>query len=290
MWNQILNKLFWGVLRHFLSDRQYARIRYRLIHGLYPDIENPTRLSEKIQFIKLYERTEQRQRVADRIRVREFVKERAGGNSLIPQMKVFHSLDENIWNKLPDQFVLKASHGSGFIRIIRNKDEESVLDVIREVNCWLATDYYSLGREWVYKGMDRYLIAEELLLDDNGKIPSDYKFYCFAGEVALIQVDLNRFEGQQRFLFDPAFEPLDARLYYPPGDRMPKKPDALEEAVQLAEILSEPFNFIRVDLFILNGKVWFGEMTNYPANGFQRFEPESVELELGRKLKLDKKS
>ena len=289
MWNQILNKLFWGVLRHFLSDRQYARIRYRMIHGFYPDIENPKYLSEKIQYIKLYERTELRRRVADRIKVREFVQERAGGNSLIPQLKVFHSLDKSIWNELPDQFVLKASHGSGFIKIIRNREKESFDEVVHEVNRWLSIDYFSIGREWVYKGMERYLIAEELLLDENEQIPSDYKFYCFNGEVALIQVDLNRFDGQQRFLFDPTFKPLDARLYYPPGDRMPEKPSALEEAVQLAEKLSGPFNFIRVDLFIIKGKVWFGELTNYPANGFQRFEPESMELEMGQKLNLDKK-
>lgn len=286
MWNQILNKLFWGILRHLLSDRQYARIRYRLIHGIYPDIENPKRLSEKIQYIKLYERSELRRRVADRVKVREFVKERAGENHLIPQLKLFKSLDMDIWNTLPDHFVLKASHGSGFIRIIRNKKEENIVDLARVTDRWLSTDYYKIGREWVYKGMDRYLIAEELLLDENEQIPSDYKFYCFEGKVALVQVDLNRFEGQQRFLFDPVFQPLEARLYYPPGDQMPKKPEGFIKAVQLAEKLSEPFNFIRVDLFVLNGKVWFGEMTNYPANGFQCFEPESLELEMGRKLKL----
>lgn len=287
MWNRFLNKLFWGVLRHFLSDRQYARVRYKLIFGFYPDIENPKRFSEKIQYIKLNERTGLRRMAADRLKVRNYVKERAGEEVLIPHLKVFNSLDETIWKELPNQFVLKASHGSGFNRIIHDKEGENVDEVIRETNKWLATDYFKIGREWVYKEMERYLIAEKLILDENGQIPPDYKFYCFKGEVALIQVDLNRFKGQQRFLFDPAFEPMDAKLYYPPGDQLPDKPEALGQAVQLAGKLSKPFNFIRVDLFIIHHKVWFGELTNYPANGFQAFEPESVELEMGSKLILD---
>ncbi len=287
MWNRFLNKLFWGVLRHFLSDRQYARIRYKLIFGFYPDIEKPNRFSEKIQYIKLYERTGLRRMAADRLKVRDYVKERAGEEVLIPQLKIFKSLDKTIWNELPDQFVIKASHGSGFNRIIRDKKSENIDDVIRVTNRWLETDYFKIGREWVYKGMERFLIAEKLILDENGQIPPDYKFYCFNGDVALIQVDLNRFKEQQRFLVDPSFEPLDARLYYPPGDQLPDKPEAFEQAVQLAGRLSKSFNFIRADLFIIHDKVWFGELTNYPANGFQAFEPESLELEMGRKLILE---
>lgn len=287
MWNRFLNKLFWGVFRHFLSDRQYARVRYRLKHGFYPDLDNPKRFSEKIQYIKLYERTELRKTVANRLSVREYVKQRAGEEVLIPQLKVFRVLDRSVWETLPNEFALKASHGSGFIRIIRNKKEESFDEVVLEVNQWLATDYYNFGREWIYKGMERFLIAEQLLLDDNDRIPADYKFYCYDGKVDLLQVDLNRFKNQQRFLFDPSFEPVDARLLYPTGDKNPEKPDGFEEAVELAEKLSEPFNFIRVDLFIFDGKAWFGEMTNYPANGFQVFEPESMELEMGAKLRLN---
>ncbi|MEX2463331.1 MAG: ATP-grasp fold amidoligase family protein [Balneolaceae bacterium] len=287
MFKKLQNKLFWGGLRHLLSDRQYALIRYRLELGFFPDLMNPKWLSEKIQYLKLYERTEQRREVADRIRVRDFVHKRVGESILIPQLGVYKKLNRTVWEELPNQFVLKASHGSGFIRIVNNKEKENFEEINREVNRWLNTDYYKFGREWVYKGLERLLIVEKLLLDRNNQIPADYKFYCFDGKVELIQVDIGRFTDQQRFFFDRSFNPVDVKLYYPEGDQTPEKPKTLNEGIRIAEKLSETFNFIRVDLFLLDDHVWFGEMTNYPANGFRAFEPVSVELEMGRKLRLN---
>lgn len=283
----LLNKIFWGGFRHILTDRQYARIRYCLIHGHFPNIENPVYLSEKIQYLKLYERTVLRKCVADRMLVRDFVKERVGEIHLIPQIAVFKKLNRSEWDSLPQKFVLKASHGSGFIRIVKDKTGEKFEEILAETDQWLSTDYYKFGREWVYKGLERVLIAEELLLDESGNVPSDYKFYCFDGKVKLIQVDIDRFNGQKRFLFNRSFEPLDATLYYPAGENSPDKPRELDDAIRIAEQLSEEFNFIRVDLYVMAGRIFFGEMTNYPANGFQVFEPESYEIEMGNHLKLD---
>lgn len=283
----LLNKIFWGGFRHVLTDRQYARIRYCLIHGHFPNIENSVYLSEKIQYLKLYERTVLRKCVADRMLVRDFVKERVGEIHLIPQIAVFKKLNRSEWDSLPQKFVLKASHGSGFIRIVKDKTGEKFEEILAETDQWLSTDYYKFGREWVYKGLERVLIAEELLLDESGNVPSDYKFYCFDGKVKLIQVDIDRFNGQKRFLFNRSFEPLDATLYYPAGENSPDKPRELDDAIRIAEQLSEEFNFIRVDLYVMAGRIFFGEMTNYPANGFQVFEPESYEIEMGNHLKLD---
>lgn len=283
----LFNKIFWGGFRHLLSDRQYARVRYWLIHGHYPNIENPVLLSEKIQYLKLYERTILRKRIADRMKVRDFVKKRAGEEHLIPLIAVFRKLTQAEWDALPGKFVLKASHGSGFIRIVKDKTVEKFDEILAETEQWLSTDYYEFGREWVYKGLERLLIAEELLQDNFGNVPSDYKFYCFDGEVKLIQVDIDRFKGQKRFLFNRSFEPFNAKLYYSAGKVSPDKPKEMNAAVYLAELLSKEFNFIRVDLYLLDGRVFFGEMTNYPANGFQVFKPESFEIEMGGHLKLD---
>lgn len=283
----VLNKIFWGGFRHLLSDRQYAKVRYWLSHGHFPDIENPVRLSEKIQYLKLYERTILRKTVADRIKVRNFVKNRVGEGHLIPQIAVFKELTRSQWETLPQQFVLKASHGSGFIRIVKDKSEENFDEILAETNKWLSTNYYKFGREWVYMGLERVLIAEKLLLDNSGHVPSDYKFYCFDGEVKLIQVDIDRFRGQKRFLFNRSYELFDATLLYPIGEKLPDKPPELDDAIRIAEKLSKEFNFIRVDLYLLEGQIYFGEMTNYPGNGFQVFKPESFEIEMGKHLKLN---
>lgn len=287
MMTWLLNKIFWGGFRHLLSDRQYARVRYWLIHGHFPNIENPVRLSEKIQYLKLYERTILRKRVADRIKVRDFVNKRVGEEHLIPLIAVFKKLTRSEWETLPGKFVLKASHGSGFIRIVKDKTVENFEEILAETEQWLSTDYYEFGREWVYKGLERLLIVEEMLQDDSGNVPSDYKFYCFNGEVKLIQVDVDRFQGQKRYLFNRSYELFDAMIYHPAGENVPDKPRELDDAIRIAEKLSKEFNFIRVDLYLLDGRVYFGEMTNYPANGFQVFKPESFEIEMGKHLNLD---
>jgi len=283
----VLNKIFWGGFRHLLTDRQYAKIRYWLVNGFFPDIKKPVRLTEKIQYIKLHERTNLRRDVADRIKVRDFVKERVGEEHLIPLIAVFNKLNRSDWETLPQQFVLKANHGSGFIRIVKEKNRENFEEILAETNGWLNTDYYKFGREWVYKGLKRVLIVEKLLLDEGGRVPSDYKYYCFDGIVKLIQVDVGRFSEQKRYLFDRSFELINATLYHPTGEKKPEKPRELGEAIRVAELLSKEFNFIRVDLYLQQGKIFFGELTNYPSNGFQRFKPDHFEIEMGKHLKLN---
>jgi hypothetical protein len=282
----ILSKLFWGFLRYFLSDAQYASFRYWLEFDRSPDLKNPQTFSEKIQYIKLYERTELRKLVADRIRVREFVSERTGDNHLIPLIGNYEELTRNVWDSLPDQFVLKANHGCGMLEIVKDKQITNYRRIYRETEKWKQTDYSKIGREWVYKNLPRTIVAEDLLLDTTGSIPEDYKFFCFHGQVKIIQIDFNRFGDQRRNLYDKEFNLLDATLLYPNYDRPVEKPDNLEQAIEIAETLSAAFNFIRVDLYLMENNIYFGELTNYPGNGFVQFSPKSFDYKTGSLLKL----
>ena len=282
----ILSKLFWGFLRYFLSDAQYASFRYWLELEELPDLKNPQAFTEKIQYIKLYERTELRKLVADRIRVREFVSERTGDNHLIPLIGNYEELTRNVWDSLPDQFVLKANHGCGMLEIVKDKQITNYRRIYRETEKWKQTDYSKIGREWVYKNLPRTIVAEDLLLDTTGSIPEDYKFFCFHGQVKIIQIDFNRFGDQRRNLYDKEFNLLDATLLYPNYDRPVEKPDNLEQAIEIAETLSAAFNFIRVDLYLMENNIYFGELTNYPGNGFVQFSPKSFDYKIGSLLKL----
>ena len=283
----ILNKLFWGVFRHFLSDKQYAIYRYWLEIGEFPDIENPKRFVEKIQHIKLYQRTDLRKRVADRIRVRSYVADKIGEEHLVPLIGNYQELTEKVWTSLPSQFVLKANHGCKMNKIVTDKNGESFSDVRSLTQKWQQTDYYKLGREWVYKELPRTIIAEQLLLTPSGTVPEDYKFFCFNGRVELIQIDFSRFENHRRNLYDRDFNLLPATLKYGPYNQPFKKPELLNESIRLAEILSSDFDFIRVDLYIIGKRIFFGELTNYPGNGFEAFTPDSFDRELGNKLQLN---
>lgn len=282
----VFRKIFWGGLRHVLSDLQYAKMRYWLEIDRPLNLKNPKRFTEKIQYIKLFERTKLRQQVADRTEVRKYVAQKAGEDYLIPLIGVFDELTSEVWESLPSQFVLKANHGCGMLNIIRNKNQADFNKVREKAKTWQNTDYYRFGREWVYRELPRTLVAEKLILDASGSIPSDYKFFCFDGRVEVIQVDTGRFEDQKRNLYDRNFKRLEAELLYPNFEGRQDKPALLEVAIEVAEKLSSEFNFIRVDLYVLENHVYFGELTNYPGNGFIPFRPEEMEVKMGSLLNL----
>lgn len=283
----ILSKLFWGFFRYFLSDKQYARFRYWLELDKCPDLENPRTFSEKIQYIKLQERIELRKRIADRMKVREYVSERIGENHLIPLIGNYKELTPDVWKELPSQFVLKANHGCGMLEIVRQKNNSDYGTIYKKTERWKRTDFYRIGREWVYKDLPRTILAEKLLLNPGNSIPEDYKFFCFHGRVKIIQIDFNRFGDQRRNLYDRNFNRLDATLLYPNYDQPVNKPDNLEQAIEHAETLSSGLNFIRVDLYLMENNIYFGELTNYPGNGFVDFSPEPVAKRVGSFLNLE---
>ncbi|NGP78027.1 hypothetical protein G3570_15365 [Balneolaceae bacterium YR4-1] len=282
----ILSKLFWGILRHFLSDKNYAKFRYWLELDTSLDLKNPESFTEKIQYIKLYQRTDLRKLVADRIQVRNYVANRIGKDHLIPLLGTYETIARNDWIGLPDKFVLKANHGCGMLEIVRDKSIYDFNHIREKTEEWKNTDYYRVGREWVYKELPRKIIAEELLLDEEEEIPEDFKFFCFDGHVKVIQIDFNRFGDQKRNLYDRDFNLLDARLLYPRYEKPVSKQENLDRAIEIAETLSQNFNFIRVDLYLMKQQIYFGELTNYPGNGFKPFEPESMNIKMGELLTL----
>lgn len=150
----------------------------------------------------------------------------------------------------------------------------------------LKTDYYNLGREWCYKNLKPKLIIEELLNDSNGNIPVDYKFYCFNGEVKFLQVDFDRYSAHKRNLYDPDFNLINCGYAFPNKQITAFPPENFKELKLIASILSKGLDFIRVDLYSVENKAYFGEMTNYPENGFGRFEPNEYDLFFGRYWRL----
>jgi hypothetical protein len=286
MFHFIAKKLFWGLFRHFLSDKNYARVRYKLERGFFPDLENPERLTEKIQQLKLFDRNPLRQQAADRIKMREYVQEKVSSEYLIPVLGVYNTLEKYDWDRLPDQFILKANHGCGFVKIIRDKASENFEDIKQLTKEWQNQDYSKLGREWVYKDLPRSIIAEELLLSDSGEIPHDFKFTCIHGRVEFVQVDVGRFNNQKRNLYDREFNQLDVKLLYPQYEGEIEQPAQWDDAVQLSEKLASDFDFIRVDLYLVHDKIFVGELTNFPGSGFIGFDPDEFDKKIGRKLSL----
>jgi hypothetical protein len=187
---------------------------------------------------------------------------------------------------LPQAFALKANHGSGMTCIVLDKDKADYEIVRRKAHDWLSTDYSWRCREWVYHQLPRLLVIEELLDFGAQQVPLDFKFFCIHGRVELLVVDFDRFSGHKRDLYDREFHRLDAEhMAFPAGPGM-EKPAMYERAVGIAEALAAPFDVIRVDLYLSEQEVYFGELTMFPEAGMGRFRPRSIDFQLGAKLRL----
>ncbi len=222
--------------------------------------------------------------VADRIKVRDYILSKNTDVKLIPLLWDGVDFNQSVWDALPSRFVIKANHGSGMILIV-DKAKDSYFSVRDRVMPWLKKDFYRWGREWVYKDLEKKLIVEGFL-DLNGTSPPDFKFFCVHNKVELIQVHLNRFKNHGQHHYDRNF----VRVHAAPSDSRDAdiaKPALFDKAVSIAEHLSADFDFIRVDLYIMDDCIYFGELTNTPDNGLLEFFPKFEGLLGGKWLKKD---
>ena len=274
-------------------DRRVIEEQFQGTFGYALDWANPRTLNEKLNWMKLNYRNPLQKIAADKFAVREHVKARAGGEYLIPLIRAYDRAEDIRLAELPAAFVLKVNHGSGQNWIVRNKAQEDERRIRREFHKWMRTSHYAASREWPYKGMQPMIVAEELLLDEAGRIPSDFKLHCIGGKVATVQVDLDRETAHRRNFYD-----LDWKLQpfiwtewagdkpaWPNG-RAVERPAGLAEMVQVAESLAVDFPYARIDLFACRGKVYFGEITFYHGGGFERFAPPEYDRKLGARLVL----
>ena len=273
------------------SERSHIARQFEKTFGYPLDWNNPRTLNEKLNWMKLNVRDPLQRVAADKYAVRAHVAAKIGGQYLIPLIRKYDRADEIRFAELPATFVLKTNHGSGQNWIVKDKSEEDERKVIRKFREWLATSHYGASREWPYKDMKPMIVAEELLVDEGGGIPADYKFHCFGGKVATIQVDLDRETLHRRNFYDLDWklQPFiwteweGAKPAWPNG-RAVERPAALPEMIRVAETLAADFPYVRIDLFYCRGKVYFGEITFYHGGAFERFDPPEFDRTFGDQL------
>ena len=272
----------------WLSDEDRIIIQYEKKLGRIPDLKNPKRYTEKLQWYKLHYRKELLTQCADKYRVRDYIMQKGLSQILIPLYGAYDSVDEIPFDALPDRFAMKANHASGTNILCYDKKQFNEKEARKKGRQWLRRDFYQAGREWAYKNIKRKIVIEELLVDskDETKSINDYKFFCLNGKVEFLIVDHDRFGDHTRNLYTPDWSFMDISTDLPnAGDIIPK-PDNLREMLEIARTLSADFPHVRVDLYSVNGKTYFGELTFYPWSGFVPFTPDSFDFELGEKLVL----
>ena len=254
------------------------------------DIENPKTYSEKIQWMKLYDNSSLKTQLSDKYLVRGWINEKIGEKYLIPLLGVWDSFDEINFDLLPDQFVLKANHGSRFNIIVKNKSTLNIEKTKKKMNKWMRINYaFSFGFEFQYLNIQPKIIAEKYIENINGDV-DDYKVFCFNGKAESIAVYSDRKTNVKMSFYDLNWNKLDYTSSYPLNKEMVPKPKNLKLLIELAEKLTEGFPHVRVDFYILNDNtIKFGEMTFSSSSGIGRWKPIQQNKIFGDLIKLPPK-
>ena len=281
-------------LLNWMPDKLYLQIAMSHSLGYKININNPHTYNEKLQWLKIYDRKPLYTQLVDKYAVREYIAEKIGEEYLIPLVGgPWDSVDEIDFDSLPERFVLKTTHDSGGVIICRDKQSFDVDTAKQKLNKRLGKNYFWSGREWPYKNVKPRVIAEKYMIDDNCAELRDYKFYCFGGQVKVMLVVTDRMEKEvpTKFtFFDMEFNKLPFEQAGPSDTRELMKPLAFDDMRGLAEKLSAGFPQIRVDLYDINGKIYFGELTFFDSSGGEHFEPHEWDEIMGSWIELPEKT
>lgn len=279
-----LKEQFFPIIE-YITNYKHEKKDFFQNHGYELNLKNPRSFNEKIVWKKLYDRNPLLPVVADKYRCRFYVEEILGKEQaqeiLIPLFCVTHEPETIPFDSFREPYIIKPNNASGrhiFVKDIKIVNRQ---EVIKKCIEWLSKSYGTSGHEWAYKIIKRKIIVEKLLSDENGELPLDYKFYVFHGKCKMIQVNFNRHTDLQETLFNEKWERLDINYGVKPGPVI-QKPDNIDRMLSIAEALGNEFDFIRVDLYSINDKIYFNEFTNYPAAGRVKIIPEQFDFELGK--------
>ncbi len=282
-----------------LGEKGYAKWFYHLYTGKQLDLENPKRFDEKIWWLKLNNRDPLTTLCSDKAAVRDYVKEAGFADQLIPQIGIYESPDEIDFEQVDEEIIAKCTHNSGGMIFYdpRKPLSASTLKAKKDVLKFiLKQDASVLSREWNYKNIPHKIVVEKVIRDHNGNLPLDYKFMCFDGEPKLLFLDLGVINADMTYnhdyprnIYDMDFNLLPIYETRPNAPYKVKKPENFDLMVKMARLLSKPFVHCRVDLYNVDGKVYFGEITFAHGGGCNDIQPEEWDYKMGRWIDLTSK-
>ena len=280
-------------MTHIIPDALYLKLRYYSRFHKKLNLKNPRTFSEKIQWLKLYDRRPEYSMMVDKYEVKKYVADIIGEEYIIPTLNVWNSFDEIDFDTLPNQFVLKCTHDSGGLVICTDKATFDKEAARKKIEASMKAKYFYHTREWAYKNVKPRIIAEQYMEDDTTKDLRDYKFFAFDGDVTMLFIATERQEkdSETKFdFFDSDFNHLDFINGHPNAKIPPAKPQNFELMKELASKLSKGIPHVRVDFYEVNGKVYFGELTFCHWSGLMPFEPDEWDEKLGDWIKLPPKT
>lgn len=267
-----------------ITDEAHSKLLFKVMFGYTLDLKNPKTMNEYICATKISDAKLPFDIYTDKYEVRTYVERTIGKGYLNDVLGIFDSFDEINFDKLPNAFALKATHGSSFNVIVPDKSRLDIVGARRKFDRWLQENYYLKDREKNYKNIKPRIMCDAFLSPLDGQL-EEYKLFCFKGKVGFIQH--NKMIGGKRFsnIFNTAWEILAVKYGYS-GFADDSKPENGDELITVAEKLAAPFEFVRVDLYNVDGKIVFSELTFHSGGGLIPFSPESYDREFGKFLGL----
>lgn len=291
-----------------IPSRWYIMAKYYKNFGKLPNLRDPQTFNEKLQWLKLHDHRPQYTRMVDKYEAKKYVAEIIGEEYIIPTLGMWNRAEDIDFCSLPNQFVLKATHDSGRVIICKDKAKLDFKKAVDEMRISLSRNFYAVTREWPYKNVKHRIIAEQYMEDNdlgdlkdnkahnfNG-VPqahkmnslNDYKFFCFNGVPRFFKIDFGRFVEHHANYYDIDGQllPFGESEFPPLPDKQIPLPRTLEQMIEVAKTLSQGIPFVRVDLYEISGKVYFGELTFYPSSGTGIFTPPEWDKMIGDLLVL----
>lgn len=293
---KLINDPFWAcgvILRRFLSryindDKLFIKWEFFFAMKYFPNLKKPLTYNEKLQWLKINDIHDEYTSLVDKYEVKKYIKRLIGDEYIIPTLGVWDKFEDIDFNKLPNQFVLKTTHDSGGIIVCKDKSKLDLDYARNKINRSLRHNYYLEHREYPYKNVKPRIIAEQYMVDESGTELKDYKFFCFNGNVKFLFVATDRPYDTRFDFFDTSFKHLPFKQGHPWATKKISRPTRFEEMLDIATTLSKGFPHVRVDLYNINGKIYFGELTFFHFSGNVPFEPKEWDYKIGEWLELPK--
>ncbi|MBF8436523.1 hypothetical protein I0Q91_05500 [Halanaerobiaceae bacterium Z-7014] len=241
---------------------------------------------------KLYNRNKLLTITQDKFLYRKYIKDKLGSKKandiLVPLIHSTKEPESISFNSLPDEYIIKPNNAAGRYFIKRKEDKINKETIIKNCKEWLSKVYGIKLHEWAYKDIEPRILIEKLITDENGSIADDYKFFCYNGKCKFVQVISNRHVDEKRSIYTSDWEFLDIK--YKGYRSVPGviKPKNYNKMIEIAEVLSKDFNFVRIDMYNINGNIFFGEFTHYPVSGHGKIEPVDYDYEFGKYWDINK--
>lgn len=293
--NKFLHSLFrcfifvWNRMAPILPDELFLKVVFRYRVGYWPNLKSPKSYNEKLQWLKLHDRHPEYTKMVDKIEAKKYVASIIGEKYIIPTLGTWETVDEIDWDSLPNQFVIKVTSDSGGIVVCKDKTKLDIEKAKAKLKYGWGKNYYNLRKEYPYKDVKPRIIAEQYMVDESGYELKDYKIFCFDGEpkALFVATDRGKKDEDTKFdFYDIEFNHLPFLNGHPNAKVAPTKPENYEEMVNVARKLSKGMCHVRVDLYNVKGKIYFGELTFFHWSGMTPFEPLEWDYKMGEFMKL----